>query len=358
MIFPRATGAGECGKSVAEMDRPVSLSAPLRLVIDLTSRCNLRCAYCCFFSNPEESCLTDLAPERWVELIDEAGRCGVLGVTLRGGEALLSPAFDAVLAAVLRNRMRFSLLTNGMIFTSEIAARFAATGRCDLVKISLDGPEAFHDRLRGKGSHARAVAAIEAVRAAGLTLFVTCAVHRFNYQALPEIIRYFADDLKLADFSFSGVSTCDAPEYALTEAQFREAMHLIGIHEHPGMGRRGMYAGVLRWRRQLRGVPDEPECRTLHKQMSVLADGSFAPCPALSSAKLGCFGEIPLLEAWRRLGERRDLLERKAPDPECANCRFSGVCRGLCAGVRCSDIGNSWRNFCLARQIAAYGEGL
>ncbi|MBQ6352193.1 MAG: radical SAM protein [Lentisphaeria bacterium] len=341
------------------MDKtPPALSAPLRLVLDLTSRCNLRCAYCCFFSNPEECGRDDLPPERWVDLIDEAGRCGVLKVVLRGGEALLSPAFDAVVAAVVRNRMRFSLLTNGMIFTDAVAARLAATGRCDRVKISLDGPEALHDRLRGNGSHARAVAAIAATKRAGLPLFVTCAVHRLNYSALPEIIRYFTEDLDLPDFSFSGVSSCDAAEYALTETQFREAMHLLGVHEHPRMAHRGMYGGVLRWRRLLRGVPDEPDCRTLRQQLSVLADGTFAPCPALSAAALGRFGEVTILEAWRRLVARTDLRERRAPGAECAQCRFNGVCRGLCAGVVCTEIGNSWRNFCLARQVAAYGEAL
>ena len=94
-------------------DKAPALSAPLRLVIDLTSRCNLRCAYCCFFSRPDESEKTDLPPERWVSLIDEAGKCGVLRVTLRGGEALLSPAFDAVLEAVIRNNMRFSRRQGG-----------------------------------------------------------------------------------------------------------------------------------------------------------------------------------------------------------------------------------------------------
>ena len=127
-------------------DKVPALSAPLKLVIDLTSRCNLRCAYCCFFSRPDESEKSVLPPERWVALIDEAGRNGVFSVTLRGGEALLSPAFDAVLSAVIRNKMRFSLLTNGKIFTPELAARFVATGRCDLVKISLDGREA-HSRV-------------------------------------------------------------------------------------------------------------------------------------------------------------------------------------------------------------------
>ena len=342
----------------AAEEKSPALSAPLRLVIDLTSRCNLRCAYCCFFSRPEESLRTDLPPERWVGLIDEAASCGVLRVTLRGGEALLSPAFDAVLAAVLRNRMRFSLLTNGKIFTPEIAARFAATGRCDRVKISLDGPEEYHDRLRGKGSHAAAKAAVSAARAAGLPLYVTCAVHRLNYRALPEIIRYFGDELKLPHFSFSGVSACEAAEYALDEREFHEAMHLLCVNEHPGMTHSGMYGGILRWRGILAGRSESPTCPTLSRQLSVLADGTFAACPALCAEPLGQLGRDRLADAWKKLCGSRELLDRRLPEAECGSCPYAGTCRGFCAGVRLSELRDSWRNFCLRRHVDIYGRNL
>ncbi len=339
-------------------DKAPALSAPLRLVIDLTSRCNLRCAYCCFFSRPDESEKTDLAPERWVELIDEAGRLGVLSVTLRGGEALLSPAFDAVLDAVIRNNMRFSLLTNGKIFTPGIAARLAATGRCDRVKISLDGREEIHDRLRGKGSHAAALAAIEAARAAGLPLFVTCAVHKFNFRELPDIIRYFGDELKLPHFSFSGVSACEAPGYAMDEPEFHEAMHLIRLNEHPNMTHAGMYGGILRWRSLLAGKTDCAGCLTLTRQMSVLADGTFVPCPALCGENLGRLGEVSVADAWKKMWGDPEQLHRRMPDRECASCRYSGVCRGLCPGVLRSELSDSWRNFCLRRHVDIYGSDL
>ena len=339
-------------------DNVPALSAPLRLVIDLTSRCNLRCAYCCFFSRPDESVRADLPPERWVELIDEAGRCGVLRVTLRGGEALLSPAFDAVLEACIRNNMRFTLLTNGKIFTPELAARFAATGRCDRVKISLDGREQIHDRLRGPGSHRAALAAIKAVRAADLPLFVTCAVHKLNFRMLPDIIRYFGDELKLPHFSFSGVSACEAAEYAMDELEFHEAMHLIRLNEHPNMTRSGMYGGILRWRRLLAGEADTSVCATLTRQMSVLADGTFAPCPALCGEALGNLSHDRLADAWKKQCASTELLDRRHPGAECASCPYAGVCRGVCAGVILSELGDSWRNFCLRRHVDIYGRNL
>ena len=338
-------------------NRVSALSAPLRLVIDLTSRCNLRCRYCCFFSDPDECGRDDLPPDRWVELIDEAAKCGVLQVTLRGGEALLSPAFFPVVEAITRNRMRFSMLTNGVLFDAAVAAKIAATGRCDLVKISLDGDEATHDAMRGKGSHAKALAAITAARNAGLAVLVTCAVHKFNCGKLPEIIRYFTDDLHLAKFTFSAVMSCDSPEYCLSEEQFRAAAHLVANTENPAFAPGGMYGGVARWRKLLAGKAECGECTLLRERLSVLADGTFVPCPLLSAVELGKAGQTPLAEAWKKLCADAEIARRHT-DEACAGCKFNGVCHGVCPGVAQSDLRDVGHFMCLRRQLEAYGEQL
>lgn len=339
-------------------DASPGLSAPLQLVMDLTSRCNLRCAYCCFFSNPDECSRVDMAAERWVELVDEAGRCGVLQLTLRGGEALLSPAFWPVVDAAVRNRMRFKLLTNGKLFTDDVAERIAASGRCDLVKISLDGPEEVHDRVRGRASHAGALAGIAAARKAGLPLRVTCAVHKFNWRLLPEIVAYLIDELGLPDVSFSAVTLCDAPEYALSEADFRAAVELICRHERPEMAKTGMYGGIVVWRKMLNGVSECGECRLLRMQMNVLADGTFVPCAALSGISLGKAGEVSIRDAWKSLASQSELSMRRCPDPDSASCRYRGVCRGLCAGALDRRTEGDWRCFCLRRYMDCGGGGL
>ena len=339
-------------------NRVPALKAPLRLVIDLTSRCNLRCRYCCFFSSPDECGRDDLPPERWVDLIDEAAECGVLQVTLRGGEALLSEAFFPVVEAIVRRRMRFSMLTNGILFDDATAQKIAATNRCDLVKISLDGDEATHDAMRGKGSHAKALAAIKAARDAGLPVLVTCAVHKYNCEKLPEIIRYFTDELKLPQFTFSAVMSCDSPEYCLSEEQFRAAAHLVADTENAAFGPGGMYGGVKRWRKLLAGKAECGECAILRERLSVLADGTFVPCPLLSSVELGKAGETPLTAAWQKLCADADLVSRVHVEEECANCRFGGVCRGVCPGVARSDLRDVGHFMCLRRQLEAYGEQL
>ena len=335
-----------------------ALSAPLRLVIDLTSCCNLRCRYCCFFSDPNECRRDDLPPQRWVDLIDEAGRCGVIHVTLRGGEALLSPAFFPVVEAITRNRMRFSMLTNGLLFDDAVAAKIAATKRCDLVKISLDGDEKTHDAMRGKGSHAKALAALAAARHAGLPTIATCAVHKYNAEKLPEIIRYFSEELELPKFTFSAVLSCDSPEYCLSEEQFRQAVHLIAHTENPAFASGGIVSGIRRWRRLLAGKAECDECTVLRERLSVLADGTFVPCPLLSSVELGKAGRDPLTEVWKKLCADADIPRRVMPDEDCATCRFGSVCRGVCPGVAQSSLRECTRLMCLRRHVDVYGEQL
>ena len=159
-------------------------------------------------------------------------------------------------------------------------------------------------------------------------------------------------------FSFSGVSACEAAQYAMSEAEFHEAMHLIRVNEHPNMTCAGMYGGILRWRHLLAGKPDDEGCLTLTRQMSVLADGSFVPCPALCGEELGRLGEVKLVDAWKKMRAAAGRFDRRMPDAECASCRYSGVCRGLCPGVLFSELRDSWRNFCLRRHVDIYGSDL
>jgi MoaA/NifB/PqqE/SkfB family radical SAM enzyme len=75
--------------------------------------------------------------------------------------------------------------TNGTM----IAERADLLDHLDEVVVSLDSarPEA-HDRLRGAGSHAKAVRAIERSRAAGRRTFVTAVITRVNLDQLEELV--------------------------------------------------------------------------------------------------------------------------------------------------------------------------
>jgi SynChlorMet cassette radical SAM/SPASM protein ScmE len=133
------------------------MRTPRKLDIDITARCNLRCRYCYFFNNPAVE-YRDLPTEEWLKFFDELGGLGVMDVTLAGGEPFIREDLITLLEGLVRNRMRFTLLSNGALIDDGMAAFIARTGRCDCVQISVDGScAAVHDTCRGKGSFDRTI---------------------------------------------------------------------------------------------------------------------------------------------------------------------------------------------------------
>lgn len=55
------------------------------------------------------------------------------------------------------NRMRFCIYSNGVLITREQAGYLGRSGRCDRVQLSIDGFEATHDSVRGRGMWKKAL---------------------------------------------------------------------------------------------------------------------------------------------------------------------------------------------------------
>jgi MoaA/NifB/PqqE/SkfB family radical SAM enzyme len=127
----------------------------------------------------------DLPTKRWLEFFRELGEAKVMEVSLAGGEPFLREDLFELLNGIEENRMRFLIATNGQHVTRDIAARLKKSRRCQFVQISLDGarPET-HESLRGKGTHARALNAIKALKEEGVPVTVRTTVHPGNIDDL------------------------------------------------------------------------------------------------------------------------------------------------------------------------------
>jgi MoaA/NifB/PqqE/SkfB family radical SAM enzyme len=122
-----------------------------RLVVELTNRCNLRCAHC--FEDRHAG--TGDLPYRLIrQLLMQAASCGVAHVSFTGGEPTLHRDFDSVIRDVADAGCTFSFVSNGStfhrIYPWLVEHRRSFTG----VTFSLDGATAdTHDTLRGAGSY-------------------------------------------------------------------------------------------------------------------------------------------------------------------------------------------------------------
>jgi radical SAM protein with 4Fe4S-binding SPASM domain len=141
---------------------------PRYLDLKLTHRCNLRCRMCGQWG--ERGTYRDAAPEVLRQeldlpclrrLVDEAAAWGAM-VYLWGGEPFLYRDIIPLIEHIKRRRLICAINTNGTHLERDAAALVEAG--VDNLLISVDGPEAVHDAVRGRpGVFRQVVKGIQAV---------------------------------------------------------------------------------------------------------------------------------------------------------------------------------------------------
>ncbi len=96
-------------------------------------RCNLACSYCNEFDD-----VSDPVPiEEMEQRIDKLGRLGTSVITISGGEPLLHPELDRVIARIRRTGAIAGVITNGYLLMPDRIARLNRAG-LDHMQISID----------------------------------------------------------------------------------------------------------------------------------------------------------------------------------------------------------------------------
>jgi len=96
-------------------------------------RCNLACAYC----NEYDDFSRPVPTADMLDRIDQLARLGTGIVTISGGEPLLHPDLDAIVAQVRVRDMIATLITNGYLLTTPRIERLNRAG-LDHLQISID----------------------------------------------------------------------------------------------------------------------------------------------------------------------------------------------------------------------------
>jgi len=332
------------------------MRTPRSLDIEITARCNLRCRYCYFFNNPTVE-YRDLSTNEWLKFFDELGSLGVMNVTLAGGEPFIREDLTTLLEGLVRNRMRFSLLSNGALIGDEIAAFLARTGRCEYVQVSVDGSCAeVHDSCRGKGSFEGAIRGIRTLQRHQISVAVRVTIHRYNIDDLENIAHFLLEELGLPGFGtnsagYLGTCRLNADDVMLTSAERQRAMAtLLRLAEkYPNRisATAGPLAEGLTWRRmELARAQGKPAfynggrltaCGCPSSKISVRADGAIVLCSMLAHVELGRINHDSLAEIWQNSPALNQLRNRHTIPLTgfefCAGCSYIPYCTGNCPGL-------------------------
>lgn len=256
---------------------------PWALLAELTHACPLHCPYC---SNPLE--LTrrsrELSTEEWADVLLQAGELGVVQTHLSGGEPLLRPDLEAIVAAADTAGIHTQLVTSG---SGLDAARLDALTGAGLRSVQLSvqhADPARSDRIAGSRSFAAKERAAALIREAGLPLGLNVVLHRDNLDAIDDLVElglaWGVDRIELANAQFYGWGLRNRAALLPSRAQLSAAG-----------------AAVARWRAELDGrldlvwvVPDyfDGEAKPCMGgwgaiSLTVAPDGTVLPCPAAAT---------------------------------------------------------------------------
>jgi putative metalloenzyme radical SAM/SPASM domain maturase len=176
---------------------PARRAGPSKLFVEVTSRCNLRCAMCVKESAGQAIREGDMSADTFARLAPALG--GVEALILNGiGEPLLHPQLEAFVEAAKREmpaRGWVGFQTNGQLLGPRRARALADAG-VDRVCLSADAasPELFQALRRG-GRHDTVERAARALHDAGrargrpIDVGLEFVAMRDNLSELPEVVR-------------------------------------------------------------------------------------------------------------------------------------------------------------------------
>ena len=338
------------------------LRTPQLIDVEITAHCNLRCKYCYFFDNDGVR-YEEVPTEDWLAFFDEAGSLGVMEICLAGGEPFVRKDFLRILDRIVENRMRFSILSNGGMITEESAAHIAATGRCNAVQVSIDGPSAsIHDASRGEGSFDAAVRGVRLLQKYHVPVTSRVTITKYNVHHLDDTASFLLEELGLNGFGtnsagYLGSCRKDADSTLLSVEEHTLAMQSLVRLNRKYSNRISANAGPLAdarmWRRmeeaRRSGAPAFPNggfltgCGCPSTKMAVRADGSLVPCSLLPQVLMGQINTDSLLEVWQRAPALTALRQRHSIDmgtfDKCSSCEYRPYCTGNCPALAVSLTG-------------------
>jgi radical SAM protein with 4Fe4S-binding SPASM domain len=166
---------------------------PLSGSIEVSERCNLRCAHC-YINRPAADAgaqSRELGLDEWCGLLDQMAGEGCLWLLLTGGEPFLRPDFLDIYLHAKKLGMLVTIFTNGTTITPRIAdllAEWCPSG----IEITLYGrTQETYERVSGvPGSYERCMAGIELLLARDLPLELKSMVLTLNRHEVWEMKAY------------------------------------------------------------------------------------------------------------------------------------------------------------------------
>ncbi len=164
----------------------MTLSAPFRVIWDVTTQCNLKCRHCYNESGQRKG----LSPLQLHTIAEKLSRSGIFFITLSGGEPLMEPEIWNIIKQFKSKKKKLQLISNGTLITQRVAKKLK-NYNIDSIQVSIDGLEKTHDYQRQmEGCFKKSINAIQNLVDEGIPVVVNTLVSQRNIEEIPGLINF------------------------------------------------------------------------------------------------------------------------------------------------------------------------
>ncbi|MGE0606751.1 MAG: adenosyl-hopene transferase HpnH [Pirellulales bacterium] len=283
---------------------------PLTLMLEPLHACNLTCTGCGRIREYVSTIKNKLSIDECLAAVDE---CGAPVVAICGGEPMIYPGIEELVAKILERKKHIYLCTNGM-FTRKKLAGFKPTNRF-FWNVHLDGMEKSHDlAVEREGVFAEAIEWIKAAKAAGFLVCTNTTIYKETDMNEISVMMDYLTELGTDGFLLSpaygyqavqDTNPDGAGQIFMTREdvheKFRQAKVLLKRHR---LNTSPIYLEFLRGERNLKCAAWANPTRNVK--------GWKGPCYLITDTHHETYDNLVQLTEWDKLGQGND--------PRCENC--------------------------------------
>lgn len=313
-----------------------------KLYIELTNRCNLKCAHC--YNDSNNGICFDLPFDNITDMLEYAKECKLKSIALSGGEALLYPHISDVFEKCKELELDVLLLTNGTYFENEKYFNILFKYLPD-IQVSLDGPDAnSNDKIRGSGNFERAISFIKRLKKYNYPRRITVntvlnehTVHVYR-DMLTVCSSLGVDELTYSFLTMAGRAKSNV--LPIADSDFYNVVKDINTNIKPNPDNKCQGVGVNHLC-SLTSVHDS----IIKLQPKVTFKGEVFPCQMQHNSEymIGNINTHTLKQILDSNDVRRFLalmFLRKYYMKECNACLFKSICGRGCMAKSINDCGN------------------
>jgi mycofactocin radical SAM maturase len=311
------------------------LDAPICLTWELTYACNLECVHCLSSSGRRDP--RELSTDEAKAVLDELHDLQVFYINIGGGEPRIRRDFFELLEYSIDRGIGVKFSTNGAFIDADKARRLAAMSYLD-VQISLDGTDAItNDAVRGEGSYATAIRAMEHLRDAEFGPFkISVVVTRHNVDQLDDfkaLADSFGAQLRITRLRPSGRGADTWHELHPTNDQQRQIYEWLLAHGDQVLtGDSFFHLNAL----GPENLPGLNLCGAGRVVCLIDPIGDVYACPFVIHDEFKA-GSVRESGGFARVWKRSELFrELREPDSAgaCASCGSYDACQGGCMAAK------------------------